>query len=119
MNLFEIFCQLAPEMMVEIATDEASRYLALMNKPDEHMVTSPTAPIAINHVKILFADLASLDLVEPSKKKHPVADKDTYWALTQEGIEVLKLDRATRLEAAAARAIASAEAQESKLTVAP
>jgi Domain of unknown function (DUF4062) len=118
-NLFKIFSQLAPEMMVETSIDAASKYLALMNKPDQKMVTSPTAPIATNHIKVLFADLASLDLVEPSKKKHPVADKDAYWALTQDGIEVLKLDRATRLEAAAAKAMASAEASENKPSTAP
>jgi len=111
-NLFKIFSQLAPEMMVETSTGHASTYLALMNKPRPDLVTSSTAPIASNHVKMLFADLASLDLVEPSKKKHPVADKDAYWSLTEEGIEVLKLDRATRLEAAAVRAIAAAEASE-------
>ena len=106
-DLFTLFSQLAPEMMVEVSTTHASTYLALMNKPDPKLVTSPTGPIATNHVKMLFADLASLDLVEPSKKKHQVADKDVYWSLTQEGIEVLKLDRATRLEAAAAKAIAA------------
>lgn len=106
-NLFRIFSQLAPEMMVEISTTHASTYLALMNKPNPELVPSATAPIAKNHVKMLLADLASLDLVEPSKKKHPVSDNDSYWSLTQEGIEVLKLDRATRLEAAAAKAIAA------------
>lgn len=111
-NLFKLFSQLAPEMMVETSTNHASTYLALMNKPNPKLLTSPTAPIATNHVKMLFADLASLDLVEPSKKKHPVADKDAYWALTQEGIEVLKLDRATRLEAAAVKALAAVDALE-------
>ena len=109
-NLFKIFSQLAPEMMVETSTKHASEYLALMNKPEPELMVSATAPIATNHVKMLLADLASLDLVEPSKKKHPVADKDSYWSLTQEGIEVLKLDRATRLEAAAAKAMAAEEA---------
>lgn len=110
-NLFNIFSQLAPEMMVETSTDHASIYLALVNKPNRKLATSPKAPIATNHVRLLFADLASLDLVEPSKKKHSVADKDAYWALTQEGIDVLKLDRATRLEAAAAKAVAAETAE--------
>lgn len=116
-NLFRIFSQLAPEMMVEISTNEASAYLALMNNPDPKLGTSSTAPIPTNHIKILFADLASLDLVEPSKKKHPVADKDSYWSLTQGGIDVLKRDRVTRLEAEAAKAITAVEVsveQESK-----
>ncbi|OZI31573.1 hypothetical protein CAL29_27160 [Bordetella genomosp. 10] len=114
-NLFEIFSQLAPEMMVETSTNHASIYLALLNKPDKEMRTSNNAPIAVNHVRLLFADLASLDLVEPSKKKHSVADTDTYWTLTQEGSEVLKLDRATRLEAYAAKAVTAAEAGEKEV----
>ena len=108
-DFFTLFSQLAPEMIVEISTTRASSLIALMNKQDSKLVVSPTAPIATNRVKMLFADLASLDLIEPSKKKHQVADKDEYWTLTQEGIEVLKLDRATRLEAAAAKAIAAEE----------
>jgi len=103
-NLFEIFCHLAPDMMVEISIDSASIFLGVMYKPKDIDALSPTAPIPINHIGLYFADLASLDLVEPSKKKHQVADKSSYWSLTQEGIDVLKLHRATRLEAQAAKA---------------
>lgn len=113
-NLFKLFSMLAPEMMVEISTVYAGKFLATMLKPNRELVISSNAPIAINHVTMLFADLASLDLVEPSKKKHPVADKDSYWSLTQEGVEVLKLDRATRLEAAAAKTVAMAQTSENK-----
>lgn len=114
-NLFELFFQLAPEMIVEISSEMAGRLLATLHQPREKFVISVSGPIATNHVKILFADLVSLGLVEPSKKKHPVADKDSYWSLTQEGIEVLKLDRATRLEAVAAKAVLLAEASETSL----
>lgn len=109
-DFFTIFSQLSPEMIVEISTSRASSLLALLNKKNSKLVVSDTWPIATNKIRMLFADLASLDLVEPSKKKHPVADKEDYWSLTDEGIEVLKLDRATRLEAAAAKAIAAEEA---------
>ena len=104
-DLFKVFSQLGPEMMVEMSVPEASKYLALMNKPASLAATSPTAPVAVNHVKMLFADLASLELIEPSKKKHPVADKEAYWSLTSEGLDVLKLHHAMRLEAAAAKAL--------------
>ena len=114
-NLFKLFSMLAPEMMVEISTVYAGKFLATMLKPNQELVISSNAPIAINHVTMLFADLASLDLVEPSKKKHPVADKDSYWSLTQEGVEVLKLDRATRLEVAAAKTVAIAQTSENKV----
>ncbi|GGA83463.1 hypothetical protein GCM10011521_22280 [Arenimonas soli] len=100
-TLFQIFSQLAPEMMVEISERSASTFLAIMNKPNADVELSPKAPVPENHVRLLFADLACLDLVEPSKKKHQVADKESYWSLTQEGNDVLKLHRATRLEAEA------------------
>lgn len=112
-DLFTIFSQLAPEMMVECSIEEASKYLAMMNNPSEATKLSSSAPVPFNHVSSLFADLASLDLVEPSKKKHPVADKSLYWSLTQEGIDVLKLHRATRLEAAAAKAMTESDAVQS------
>ena len=102
-DLFTVFKQLAPEMMVEMSVGGASEYLALLHKTDDIQL-SGTAPIPYNYVGSLFADLASLNLVEPSKRKHPVADKESYWSLTEEGVDVLKLHRATRLEAAAARA---------------
>jgi hypothetical protein len=107
-NLFDIFAYLAPEMMVEMSVVKASSYLALMNKPTDDLILSPTAPVPTNHVGLFLADLASLDLVEPSKKKHPVADKDSYWSLTQDGIDVLKFYRATSLEAQAAKATLTA-----------
>lgn len=106
-DLFVIFSQIAPEMMVETSTTHASVYLAFVNRSEKEIDDSDTAPIPINHIRLLFADLVSLDLVEPSKKKHPVADKESYWSLTQEGIEVLKLDRAIRLEVAAAKVVAA------------
>lgn len=113
-NLFKIFSQLGPEMMVEMSVHQASNYLALMNKPESLAATSPTAPVAVNHVRLLFADLASLELIEPSKKKHPVADKDAYWSLTSEGLDVLKLHRAMRLEAAAAKALEATPATKAR-----
>lgn len=104
-NLFRIFSQLAPEMMVETSIDHASYYLALVNKPKSTLKVSDTAPIAVNHIRLIFADLVSLGLIEPSKKKHPVADKQSYWSLSKEGIEVLKLDRAMHLELTAMNSV--------------
>jgi hypothetical protein len=97
-DLFEIFSQLAPEMMVEISLSAASHYLANVIKPDKGAKLTPVAPIADNHMRSLFADMASLNLIEPSKKKHPVADKNDYWSLTLAGLDILKIDRAQKLE---------------------
>ena len=54
-------------------------------------------------MRSLFADLASLDLIEPSKKKHPVADANDYWSLTPAGLDILKIDRAQKLELVAVK----------------
>lgn len=105
-NLFALFEQLAPEMMVEASLKYAGEYLAIMNKPRPDMKLSKSAPVPFNHVSEIFADLASFDLVEPSKRKHQVADNESYWSLTAEGLDVLKLHRTTRLEAEATRAAA-------------
>lgn len=55
-------------------------------------------PIGTNMVAEWLADFASLDLVEPSKKKHSVKDKNDYWSLTKLGKQVLKEFRRVRLE---------------------
>ena len=44
------------------------------------------------------ADLVALDLVEPSKKKHSVNDKEEYWSLTKLGKSILKRARRIQLE---------------------
>mgnify|MGYP000851213196 CR=1 FL=1 len=55
-------------------------------------------PIGSNVVAEWLADFASLELVEPSKKKHSVKDKNDYWSLTRLGKQVLKEFRRVRLE---------------------
>jgi hypothetical protein len=55
-------------------------------------------PIGRNITSEIIADLAALDLVEPSKKKHPISDNATYWSLTSLGKQVLKEIRRVRLE---------------------
>nr|WP_321331083.1 DUF4062 domain-containing protein [Alcaligenes faecalis] len=55
-------------------------------------------PIGSNVASEIIADFAALDLIEPSKKKHSVSDKNEYWALTKLGKQVLKDFRRVRLE---------------------
>lgn len=101
MDLFEIFSQLSTEMMVELSVTGASFYLGVMNHGGKSKLCT-TAPVGMNHVSGIFADLASFGLVEPSKKKHSISDTEVYWSLTNEGFELLKHHRATQLEARAA-----------------
>lgn len=95
-NLFAVFNTLAPEMMDEISIPEASNYLALMNADEKEI--DDEAPIPYNLMNILFSDLAALDLVALSKKKHPISDKGQYWSLTSLGVETLKLNRISEIE---------------------
>lgn len=101
-TLHTIFTSLAPELLVEKSVVDAGYFLAFMNKPQKFEL-STTFPIASNSMKALFADFHSLGLVEPSKKKHPITDKNDYWCLTDDGTEILKLDRMRNLELAAAK----------------
>lgn len=110
-TLFTLFFQIAPEMMIEASINHLSNYIALMNKP-ANVQTSPRAPVPTNQVSLLLVDLASLDLVEPSKKKHPVSDKEAYWSLTQHGIDVLKVGRSLQIEKDSASSKVEAQAKE-------
>jgi len=55
-------------------------------------------PIGSNITTDILADFSSLDLIEPSKKKHSVKDTDDYWSLTKLGKQVLKEFRKVLLE---------------------
>lgn len=103
-TLYAIYTTLAPELLVEKSVVNSAKFLALMNCPPKFEL-SATFPYASNNMKSLFADLHSLGLVEPSKKKHPISDKDDYWSLSIEGAEILKLDRISKLEQVAAKAV--------------
>ncbi|MCX7208074.1 MAG: DUF4062 domain-containing protein [Proteobacteria bacterium] len=98
---FKIFSLLAPEMMNEISIEDASFNLGLNFKPKESEELAVKAPYPINYVSVLFADMASLELVEPSRKKHPVSDTKEYWSLTQTGKDVHKIYRAMQLKSMA------------------
>jgi len=82
------FSILAPGMLVE-ANLEYVDDLILTNartvtQPDDRPVAVPT-----NERNEMLADFVALDLVEPSSRRHPVADKNIYWTLTERGKELL------------------------------
>ena len=95
-NLFDIFSTLASQMIDELSVTRASKYLAIMYSGGKPV--AEFAPIATNHINEIFADLACLGLISPSKKKHAVSDKEIYWSLTEQGLETLKLNRISNLE---------------------
>jgi hypothetical protein len=102
-DLLEIFRYVAPELVVERSVEDISVFLAVMYKGAKLQQVSVSFPIASNHVKSLMVDMQALGVVEPSKRKHAVADKSEYWCLTDLGAELLKLERRKRLQVAANR----------------
>ena len=55
-------------------------------------------PVGRNIISELIADFVALEVLEPSKKKHSVHDKENYWSLTRLGKEVIKRARRIKLE---------------------
>lgn len=92
-TLYGVFSIIAPSAMVEVSVRSMSRLLALSLKPTRNFDISVTAPVALNFVNLLIADLSALGLVEPSKRKHEVKDTEVYWTLSEFGKELLKADR--------------------------
>lgn len=95
-SLLEIFEAVAPNLQVENSLTEMARNLALniMKSTDYYR----NWPVGKNRMSDWAADLAALDLIEPSKKKHSVHDKEEYWSLTKLGKQVLKRSRRIILE---------------------
>jgi hypothetical protein len=98
-TLYSLFLLLAPELMVEKAVEAAGTFVATMWRSDAHKkrLRSPW-PVPSNSLKLWFGDLAALGLVEPSRRKHQVADKTEYWTLTDLGRQIHTAIRKARLE---------------------
>lgn len=93
-SLFDIFDDLGTEMMVEASVEHLAGVLAMAVREDKDRSWDI---VALNQVRSAVADLMTLDLVQPSTRKHPVSDKAEYWSLSTTGIEVLKTIRKVSL----------------------
>ena len=92
-NLFSIFRYIAPNLINESSNLTIAYNIAL----GLHGVNfCQTTPVAINIVSGLMTDFVALEVIEPSKKKHSVSDKEQYWTLTKLGEGIIK--RATRIQ---------------------
>ncbi len=85
-TLLNVFLELSPQLLTEYSSSAASNLLALSaarGKPlrDEW-------PMPSNMVNQWLGDLMAYGLVEPSGRKHAVADKEHYWTLTEKGRSV-------------------------------
>ncbi len=93
-SLADIFHYAAPKLISENTSLGVAQNIALKFTGDYYNKW----PIGTNVVSDMIADMAALDLLEPSKKKHSVNDTDDYWSLTKLGKQVLKEFRRVRLE---------------------
>jgi len=95
-SLADIFSFVAPNLIDENSSIAIAQDLALkiLGGPRYHK----NWPVGRNQISEIIADLSALDLVSPSKKKHPVSDKNTYWSLTKLGKKLLKEFRRVKLE---------------------
>lgn len=96
LSLAEIFSYVAPNLIDENSSLGVAQDLALkvLRGPKYYK----SWPIGKNQTSEIIADFATLDLVEPSKKKHQVSDTNTYWSLTKSGKKLLQEFRKVRLE---------------------
>lgn len=94
-KLSDIFHWIAPGLMDENSALGVAQNVALKLVGAGYLVEWP---IGRNIVSDILADLAALELVEPSKKKHPIADKASYWQLTKLGKQTLREFRRVLLE---------------------
>jgi hypothetical protein len=93
-----LFFFLGPELIVEQSVEHVARTLGLQ-LGERGRALKPAFLVPSNRVKELLGDFAALDLMAPSKRKHPVTDKGEYWTLTECGRETYSSVRRERLEA--------------------
>lgn len=84
LSYLQYFRILAPSLLTEVELDSAAGDLAMEIREDH---SRSWWTVAVNQVRALFAELAALELIQPSARKHGVADKGEYWSLTVLGRE--------------------------------
>jgi hypothetical protein len=95
-DLFMVFVYLGPELLVEASTSALAGTLAMNIRQDRDRQQWDI--VASNQMKTILADLVTLDIVQPSPRKHTVSDTNAYWTLTQFGIDLLKRVRKVTLK---------------------
>lgn len=94
-TLLDMFLDIAPTVINERSSLEIAQSIAMGIVWTKHYKNWPIGKTATSE---LIADYVALDLIESSRKKHSVHDKDDYWSLTDIGKQVLKRARRIELE---------------------
>lgn len=96
-SLLQIFEAIAPNMLTENHNSAIADDIALYFSDGRDYRTR--YPVPRNYVSHWITDLHSLELVEPSSKKHPVSDEKDYWTLTKTGRDLIGSIRKLKLKA--------------------
>lgn len=95
-TLYSIFLAISPNLMVEndrlsIAKDIAFDFVGTSYRL--HI-----SPVPSNYLSLWLSDLSSLELIQPSEKKHSLRDTKEYWNLSEFGKQVHQLLRKMMLQ---------------------
>ena len=85
-TLYSLFSYMAPIMISEATTIDIGKQLAL--KHYQVLTVRRSHPVPKNYLEHWLSDLACLNLIEPSNRKHSVHDENEYWSLTNLGLEI-------------------------------
>lgn len=94
-TLLQLFLAAAPNLILENTTEGIAANISHSIVGTKYYNYWPFGKVNAEH---LIADFAALDLVEPSKRKHPLSDKSSYWSLTKLGKQLHKRSRRIQLE---------------------
>ena len=97
----EAFLSLGASLATEAELRDAAKTLCMDIRKDQ---SRGWDIVAKNQLADLFADLMAWDMVEPSRRKHPVSDDGVYWALTEVGHEMQRHVRLRFMESDIAEA---------------
>ncbi|MDQ1127611.1 hypothetical protein QE428_002644 [Microbacterium sp. SORGH_AS 505] len=92
-----LFRLLAPNMVAESSSEHIDDIIRVNTTREGVSEDEPgrekAIAIPINTRNAMLSNFVMLGLIEPSKRRHPVADKAVYWSLTEVGLEMLKLQQ--------------------------
>ena len=94
-NLFSIFSYIAPNLINESSNSNIAIDIAFNLHGNKYC---QEFPVPANMISGLITDFIALEVIEPSKKKHPVSDNEKYWTLTSLGKELIKKSKRIELE---------------------
>ena len=86
-SLSKVLKSLGSALLIEATIVDMAKTLAMAIRKDK---TQRWHSVAQNQLGRLMADLMTLDLVQPSVRKHAPSDQNEYWSLSSFGHEVFK-----------------------------